>query len=378
MCSMSLQMRPGSSAAQRPPRVVVLYNRTEHLDKGEPADIVADRGVELCAQAVIETLCEAHLETAVVPISGDVERALSAYPPLEWVIYNLGEGYEGRLFEEARIAWALEAIGYRYTGAEASALALTTHKARAKAVLARAGLPTPDWRVFCHPDLVTPERTPPAFPLIVKPVAEDASMGITASAVVHTPAELRARVAYVVERYRQAALVETFVEGREISVPVWGNPPALLPASEVSFPGVEDPCMRMVPFEAKWQPGSYGWEHSPVTCPAQVSQPLAERIGDVALRAWQAIGGSGYGRIDMRVDCHDVPYVLEVNCNPDISPDAGFFRSAQAAGYSFSQMVLHILGMVVDLSSLPIACSPEEAPSVLPIADGAVVDSLGA
>ena len=346
-----------SSSYRVPPRIVILHNHSEVLVKGELTDLRADQGVELCARAVAEALRAAGLEVMVAPITGDVEHALRAYSPLEWVIYNLGEGFEGRLFEEVRIAWALEAMGYRFTGSDAAALALSTHKARAKEALRRAGVPTPAWQVFCHPEQVTPEALAGlGYPLFVKPVAEDASLGITVDSVVHTHAALRARVGYIAERYRQAALVEAFVDGREINVALWGDPPEILPLSEVDFAGVESPYRRTVSFEAKWEPGSYGWEHSPVVCPARVERSLAERVHEVALRAWGAIGCKGYARMDLRVDRHGVPYVLEVNCNPDTSPDAGFFRSAEAGGYGYPEMVLRIVylavGEDVDASNL--------------------------
>jgi D-alanine-D-alanine ligase len=336
-------------ATREPPRVAILYNDCEQLLKGEPRDIVADRGVVLCAQAVAEALRSAGIETAMAPISTRAEAALRDFPPMQWVVYNLGEGLAGLLFEEVRIAWALEVMGYRFTGADAQALSLTTHKARAKEALQRAGVPTPAWRVFSDPARVEPgDLDGLRFPLFVKPVAEDASLGISEQSVVHTLADLRTRVGYVTECYHQAALVEAFADGREINVSLWGEPPLMLPLSEVIFEGIADPYACTVPFAAKWEPDSYAWKHSPAVCPAVVSPALKQSIAQTALRAWQALGCRGYARVDMRVDRHDVPYVLEVNCNPDISPDAGFFRSVQAAGYTYPEMVLRILHMATD------------------------------
>jgi len=325
-------------------RIVILYNQTEYLVKGEQRDLKADQGVIACAHAVADALSSADLSYVSVPLTGDVEQALAPYSPTQWVIFNLAEGLAGKLFEEVRIAWALEVMGYRFTGADAVALALTTHKARAKGVLRRAGVPTPDWRLFTDPRQVTDEALLGlSFSLIVKPVAEDASLGISECSVVQSQEALQEQVCVLVEHYRQAALVEQFIDGREFSVSIWDDPPAVLPLSEVHFPAAKSLSERIVSFSAKWEEDSIPYQNTPVTCPAEVSPELAEAITQTALHAWRALGCNGYGRVDMRIDQHDTPYVIEVNCNPDISPDAGFYRSASHGGYSYQEMVLHIL-----------------------------------
>ncbi len=325
-----------------PGGVVVLYNDSRRLSRGEPRDMLAERGVVGCAQAIAEALEAAGYRTELLPLRGDVEEALAPYPPAQWVVFNLAEGLDGRLFEEPRIAWALEAMGYRFTGSTGEALALSTHKARAKARLQEAGVPTPPARLWREvPEML--DGVP--LPAIVKPVAEDASQGIGPEAVVHDFSALRERVQYVLERYRQAALVEQFVAGREFNLSLWGDPPELLPLAEVDFCAIQDPFRRLVSFAAKWEVESFEYRHTPVRCPAAVDEPLATRIAEVARAAWKAIGCRGYARVDIRVDAEGTPYVLEVNCNPDISPDAGFYRAARAAGYSYQDMALRILSL---------------------------------
>ena len=180
------------------------------------------------------------------------------------------------------------------------------------------------------------------FPLIVKPVAEDASIGVGPGAVVHTARALCERVAYVVERYRQAALAEIFVDGREFNISVWGDPPQVLPLAEIDFAAFDDPYARIVSFAAKWEVDSFEYCHTPVLCPASVDPGLGDHVSDVARRAWTTIGCRGYARVDMRLGERDILHVVEVNCNPDLSPDAGFCRAARAAGYSYEDMVVHI------------------------------------
>jgi D-alanine-D-alanine ligase len=329
-------------ARREHPSVVVLYNLTENLVKGESRDLLADQGVVVCARAITDALEGAGYRVTQAPVHDDVESVLAPYPPSQWMIFNLGEGMQGRLFEEARIAWALEAMGYRFTGSRGDAIARSVHKAQAKALLAAHGVNTPPWRLFRHPDEVDGRAADLLFPLIVKPVAEDASIGVGPEAVVHTVWALRDRVAYVVECYRQSALAETFVDGREFNVALWGDPPQNLPLAEIDFSAFDDPYDRIVSFAAKWEEDSFEYHHTPPLCPAQVDVRLGDHIVDAARRAWKAIGCRGYARVDMRVS-DGLLYVVEVNCNPDLSPDAGFYNAARAAGYSYADMATHIL-----------------------------------
>jgi D-alanine-D-alanine ligase len=328
------------SSLRKKPGVLVLYNQSEFVTQGETQDLVAVQGVIACAHAVAEALAAGH-RVVQVPVTTTAEEALAPYPAGDWVIFNLCEGLNNRLFDEARSAWAIEAMGYRYTGNSGEALARSTNKALAKRHLAAAGVPTPAWHVYRHPDEV-PEKGL-TFPLFVKPVAEDASQGIGPDAVARDTAALRQRVAYIAERYRQAALAEAFVAGREFNVSLWGEPPEVLPLAEIDFGAFADPLARIVTFAAKWEEDSFEYIHTPVHCPAKVDETTAGRIRDVSRHAWTAIGCRGYARVDIRLDAAGTPYIVEVNCNPDISPDAGFFRAARAAGCSYQDMAERIL-----------------------------------
>jgi D-alanine-D-alanine ligase len=319
--------------------LLVLYNQSDFVTQGETQDLIAVQGVIACAHAVAEALAAGH-QVVQVPVTTTVEEALTPYPAAKWVVFNLCEGVNNRLFDEARSALAVEAMGYRYTGNGGEALARSTNKALAKSYLAAAGVPTPAWRVYRDPEQVQADL---AFPLFVKPVAEDASQGIGPDAVVRDVAALQRRVAYIAERYRQAALAEAFVAGREFNVALWGEPPEVLPLAEIDFSAFPDPLARIVTFAAKWEEDSFEYIHTPVHCPAHVDEATATRIRDVARQAWAAIGCRGYARVDIRLDEAGTPYVVEVNCNPDISPDAGFYRAARAGGYSYQEMAERIL-----------------------------------
>ncbi|NLF00548.1 MAG: ATP-grasp domain-containing protein [Anaerolineales bacterium] len=328
------------------PGIVVLYNVTDEVCKGEPQDLIAERGVISCAETITQALATAGYRVMPLPVRSEVEACLSPYPPSETVVFNLAEGLGGRLFEEARIAFALEAMGYSFTGSDGVTLALAANKLYTKALLADADIPTPTAFLLDGADGLPDEHLPGA--LIVKPVAEDASQGIDEDAVVTTVQALRERVAYVVERYEQAALAEEFIAGREFNVAVWGNAPAVvLPLAEVDFSAFHDSLECIVSYAAKWLEDSFSYSHTPVRCPADVSPEIGQRLVDVAHRAYQALGCSDYARVDIRLDSAGTPYVIDVNPNPDLSPDAGFFRACRTAGYTYTQMVERILSFAL-------------------------------
>jgi D-alanine-D-alanine ligase len=326
-----------------PPGVIVLYNDTEDLIKGEARDLLAERGVIACANAVADALSKNGYHVVRLPFQSEVESALASYSPDKWTIFNLGEGLSGRLFEEARIAWALEAMGYTFTGSGGDAHARCLNKANGKKLLSAKNVNTPPGWLFRHRDEVVDFAGKLPFPLIVKPVAEGGSIGLDAEAVVHTTRALSERVHYITSCYRQAALAETFIAGREFNIALWGEPPQVLPLAEIDFSAFSNPHERIVSFAAKWEEDSYEYKNTPVICPAPVSSRLHQRIVKTAKRAWDAMGCRGYARVDMRVSIEEIPYVVEVNCNPDLSPDAGFYRAARTAGFSYEEMASRIL-----------------------------------
>ncbi len=319
-------------------KVLVLYNQVWSVDKGEAKDLVSAQGVAIAARAVEEALRPEH-EVVCLPVDFHPSEVLSPYDPEEWVVFNLLEGLGNRADLEPEAAAALSGLGYRYTGSPPEAMAICLDKARTKGLLESRGIPAPAYQVCDGADAAFTV----SLPAIVKPVAEDASLGIDDGAVVRTLDELLDRVRYIVEMYRQPALVEEFIDGREFNVALWGNgTPQCLPLAEIDYSAFPDPLRRICSYAAKWEPEKEEYHLTPVTCPADVTSPLAERIRGMAIAAYEAAGCRGYGRVDMR-ERGGEPYVLEINPNPDISPDAGFARAARVAGYGYPQMVEKIL-----------------------------------
>jgi D-alanine-D-alanine ligase len=325
-----------------PVPVLLLYNVVEQLDLGEARDLVTDLEVVHTAQSIAEGLRSTGHDVTVAPVRDvtDVLQVAQQSDPETTLVFNLCENLGGRPEDEPEVPEALERLSFQYTGSPAQTLATCLNKSYTKAQLAHRHVPTAPFQVFHRAD----ELIEVPLPAIVKPQAQDASIGIDRDSVVHDERTLRQRVEYILETYRQPALVEAFVVGREFNVGVWGNGVAhTLPVSEIDFSAWADPYQHVVHFDAKWTEDSAEYQTMHVICPAQVEADLAERIEKVALAAYATMGCRDYARIDLRVK-DGVPYVLEVNPNPCLHKDGGFANAAYIAGYDYAQMADRIAG----------------------------------
>jgi D-alanine-D-alanine ligase len=255
------------------------------------------------------------------------------------LIFNLVECVENDSVQEMHVAGLYELLKIPFTGAGPAALGTALNKPRSKELLAYHGIPTPRHQVFQPSSRILPSEDL-EYPLIVKPAHEDGSVGINDASVVTSPAELRRRVRYVFEEFEQPALVEQFIEGRELNVAILGfKSPLTLPISEIDFSGLTSGMRRIVSYEAKWMHGTVQYEGTKGVCPANVTPQQETTLKELALQSFRLIGCRDYARIDFRMTPQGEIYVLEVNPNPDISDDAGFARSARAYGLSFPDVI---------------------------------------
>jgi D-alanine-D-alanine ligase len=163
--------------------------------------------------------------------------------------------------------------------------------------------------------------------------------------VVENVSDLKKRVRYIFQEFDQPALVEEYIEGRELNVGLLGyKKPIVLPISEIDFSGLTKDMRRIVSYDAKWMQGTVAYTGTKGVCPAKLAPEIEARLKDISLRCFRIFGLRDYARVDFRLrPGDDEPYVLEVNPNPDISDDAGFARSARTYGLSFDQTVAKIV-----------------------------------
>jgi D-alanine-D-alanine ligase len=221
-------------------------------------------------------------------------------------------------------------------------LSVCNNKALTKRILSSHGIPTPGFRLYPE---VPRGASGLSFPVIVKPAREDGSAGITEESIVEDEAGLSERAAHVIEKYGEEALAEEFVGGREFNVAVLGNgtaedPHRTLPPAELVY---RNPRWRICSFESKWDPGHPSYAEIAPRCPAEIPGDLRARLTLLTSECARIFGLCGYSRVDFRTDGNGRLFVLEVNPNPDISPDAGLARAARAEGYSYEALLLEIL-----------------------------------
>jgi D-alanine-D-alanine ligase len=255
-------------------------------------------------------------------------------------VFNLFEGFEGRPETEAMVADMLSGLGIPFTGNPPSTLSLALDKAKAKAVLESDGVRTPKYQSLSPENLYLFHLN---FPCIVKPLGEDASHGLSEESVVSNIDQLEKQVTKISQLFKGDTLVEEFLEGREFNVTVLGNKePITLPVAEMVY-YLPPELPRLLTFAAKWHEESLYYKGTRATCPAEIGEQEREQISQTALTAFKLLGCRGYARVDMRLDAEEVPNVLEVNPNPDISPGYGAARQAKAAGLTYSQLIEKIV-----------------------------------
>lgn len=326
-------------------KIAVCYNKVPpQLHKGESADRISESGSAVEAQAVKKALKSLGHDPVLLPVGANIATFIAKVrkekPAL---VFNLCEGVWGDSSKEMHLAALLELLALPYTGNGPLCLGLTQDKARTKDLLVRHQLPTPPYL------LVEPNNSCPtdrqhglAYPLIVKPRSEDASLGITAESIVTDAGALKDRVAYIHATYHQAALVEEFIDGREINAALLGATP--LPLAEIEFaPGLTHP---IVTYDGKWLEESLEYRKTVPVCPAPLDIATERRIKDVATRAYQLLDCRDYARVDIRLR-DGQPYILEINANPDISPTAGLARAAAAFGYTYPQLIEKIIALTL-------------------------------
>ncbi|HZX35699.1 MAG TPA: D-alanine--D-alanine ligase [Thermodesulfobacteriota bacterium] len=299
------------------------------------------------AKAVSEALCGKGFKTVFTPLrNGNLDWFLKEVTAPDCdMVFNLCEGAFEKSAFEMNVAALLELYGVKFTGNSALTLGVALNKGWAKAILKNARVPTASYVIADTPVSGLPQGL--CFPLIVKPVSEDASIGINADSVVGDGPSLERAVKRVLVNHKQSAIIEEYVPGREFNVSVIGkgNDARAFPPSEIDYSNYPPGVAKVCGYEAKWIEKSPFYMATPPVCPANVPEELKERLSSAALLAYAALDCRDYARVDMRLASDGGIRVLEVNPNPDISVDAGLARAAKAHGLGYADFIAEIIGL---------------------------------
>ncbi len=329
--------------------------------------VITDAQSEATAQAVgtpsapgnpepiVASLRALGYDPVLVEFDGDVAEWLTELTTGRFqLVFNLCEGLNNLAAGEPVAAGLVELLGIPMTGASSEMLALCLRKDRANAVLRAHGVPVPDW-IVAQPDA---RRAPwRRFPAIVKPAGEDGSFGIASDSVVASRAALEPVVTRGCQQWGRM-LVQRYIAGRECNLAIVGG--RVLPHAEIDFSRMRPGLPPVVTYAAKWEHGSPEDQGTIPRCPARLPARLAARLTRLAEQVWAAVDGTGYGRIDVRVDGRGTTFVTDVNPNPDLGPQAGLARQAAAAGWSYLDLIARIVEDA--LARAPRASGPGPTP----------------
>ena len=331
-------------------KILICYNAPVSIFKfynGKPGDEEAkandlsENNFLKDLKNVENLLSEYFSEVKSLAVDRDVQKTINninAFGPD--VIYNFVESVEGISYFEWCMTGLFELLNYEFTGCTPITLGNCLNKARTKAILKSRGLLTPEYRILKKTKRFTEKEIKLNYPMILKLLNEDASIGISELSVVKNYTELRKQFSFLVETYNQDVILEEYIQGRELNVAILGG--NALPISEINFSGLPEDFPNIVTYDGKWTEGSVYYNFTKPVCPAQLGERITKKVHDTALAAYNAMNCRDYSRVDIRLSNEGIPYVIEVNPNPDISADSGFARAAAAVGTSYKELLYTI------------------------------------
>jgi D-alanine-D-alanine ligase len=345
--------------------IAVLANRKYSVEV--KADAPPDALAEYDAEETVEAI-EAALQAAghrTVYLEADQTLLDTVRETQPDICFNIAEGLHGDA-RESHVPALLELLEIPYTGSKVLTHAISLDKAVTKQLWREAGLPTAPFQLFRHPEeQIRPELS---FPLFVKPVREGSGMGITDQSLVQNERQLRAQVRWTIETYRQPALVETYLPGREFTVGLIGNSTAsgseprsdfygehgyhLFPVLEIdtgrgSVRGIYNAEAKSYAIDSEAAPG--------YLCPADIPVALAAELSALAVVAFNAVGALDVGRVDFRMGADDRPYLMEINTLPGLNPVlSDIVIAARAGGVSHAHLINEILSLALARYGMPV------------------------
>lgn len=339
-------------------RVALLANLKSNAPQlaDVPKDVWADLDSEATINALLEAIRSGGHECEFLEGNYTLIDTVRKYQPD--ICFNISEGHFGNA-REAQIPALLEMLRIPYTGSKVLTLALALDKPMTKRVLVYHDLPTPPFQVFERDDEpLSPEMT---FPMFVKPSREGTGMGVSARSVVQNESELREQIRYILAKYQQTALVEKFIQGRELTVGVVGNLTGVVAKrlpENLDAPRIQAGLYFLPPLEVDLEPfvesdAVYSnrlkvdlADQLNYICPAPMDDEMLDELNWLAAAVFRVTGAFDVSRVDFRLDSFDdnKPYILEINPLPGLSPGiSDLVIEAEADGVSHAELVNMIL-----------------------------------
>jgi D-alanine-D-alanine ligase len=304
------------------------------------------RRPKLDREEIFEALGRLGHEPSYLVVDGTDPSLLAVARCNADLIFNLTESYAGDDTKDMHLAAYLELLDKPYTGADPHGLYLAQDKALAKKVFAFHKIRTPFFAVSYKGRLRHAHDI--EFPLIVKPLSEDGSIGIDASSVVGSVKELMEKIHYIHAEFDSPALIEEYIEGREIYAAILGeDAPEALPLVEMDLSRLPDGTPKIASGEVKWEKDSQVYKRARSRVVEGLDEKLVEKIQERAIAAYRALKLRDYGRIDLRLTEKGEIYVLEANPNPWLSSGAEFAMAARASGRSYTDMLRDIVDLAM-------------------------------
>ncbi|OFY66541.1 MAG: hypothetical protein A2V64_00345 [Bacteroidetes bacterium RBG_13_43_22] len=314
-------------------RCCILFN--EPCENALPDELDVIEQVKLIEKPLIELGFDTFRKGITLNFMNEIASLADDRPDF---IFNLVESINNKGELCYFIPALLNMYSIPYSGSPVEAMFITTSKALTCKVLTKAGINTPNGYFPSRFNQLIPGKQ-----YIIKPIWEDGSLGITGDSVFTFEPGYESKLMDYSDNHW---IIQDYIDGREFNISlIYGEQgPEVLPVAEMTFNNYSEDKPKIVDFKAKWEEGSFEYKNTIRKFPGENLDPVLEaRIKSVALDCWSEFGLRGYARVDMRVDDNDIPYVIEVNANPCLSPDGGVIAAVIAAGLPFTELIKRII-----------------------------------
>lgn len=329
-------------------RIAVIFNLKRTPKKGMPHDFYAEYDDISVPNAIAQAIRRNGDFADLIEQNKDMFQKLIS-KKYDFV-FNIAEGMNGNA-RESQVPAILDMLEIPYTSSGVITQALTLDKRRKKEVLYYHGINTPKFILVDNVNEKLDKRM--KYPMIVKPNFEGSSKGITNNSIVNNEKELRKIVKFVIEEYKQPALIEEYLPGREFTVSVLGNKnPKVLPIVEITFDHLPKGVKHIDSYEVKWIYDNPKSKIDPIVCPAKISEFLKKKIEDVVLRSYKVLEIVDFCRMDVRLDAKGNPHIIDINAIPGLMPDpkenSRFPKSCYALGMTYDEIIITILNEAIE------------------------------